>query len=83
MPQTKRHKPVIRNIRRNEETNQLEIKEVELAVPIWGWQYLQMRADALYDGDLNTAVNEVFSAGLMAYIEIGEVNMEPANSLPC
>jgi len=83
MPQTKRHNPVIRNIQRNEETNQLEIKEVELAVPKWGWQYLQMRADALYGGDLNTAINEVFSAGLMAYIEIGEVNMEPANTLPC
>ena len=83
MTQTKLNKPEIRVIPRNEKTNQLEIKEVELAVPIWGWQYLQMRADTLYNGDLNTAVNEVFSAGLMAYIEIGEVNMEPANTLPC
>jgi hypothetical protein len=83
MPQTKRHEPVIKSIKRNEKTNELEFREVELAVPIWGWQYLQMRADALYDGDLNTAVNEVFSAGLMAYIEIGEVNMKPANTLPC
>lgn len=75
--------PVIKSISRNERTNELEIREVEIACPKWGWQYLQMRADALYGGDLNTAVNEVFSAGLMAYIEIGEVNMEPANTLPC
>ena len=83
MTQTKQHNPVIKTISRNERTNELEIREVELAVPIWGWQYLQMRANALYEGDLNTAVNEVFSAGLMAYIEIGEINMNPANTLPC
>lgn len=76
-------KPDIRTISRNESTNKLEIKEVELAVPIWGWEYLQLRANSLYGGDLNVAINEVFSAGLMAYIEIGEINMEPANTLPC
>jgi hypothetical protein len=83
MGESKTHKPDFRVIPRNEETNKLEIKEVELAVPKWGWEYLQLRANALYDGDLNIAINEVFSAGLMAYIEIGEVNMEPANTMPC
>ena len=83
MTQTKRHEPVIKSIKRNEETNQLEIREVEIACPKWGWEYMQMRANALYEGDLNVAVNEILSAGLMAYIEIGEINMNPANTLPC
>jgi hypothetical protein len=83
MGESKAYKPDIRVIPRNEETNKLEIKEVELAVPIWGWEYLQLRANSLYGGDLNMAINEVFSAGLMAYVEIGEINMEPANKIPC
>jgi hypothetical protein len=83
MVQTKRNTPVFKVISRNEDTTKLEVKEVELAVPIWGWAYLQHRADALYEGDLNMAINEIFSAGMMAFVEIGEMNMEPANTLPC
>ena len=83
MTQRKPHEPVIMSFSRNEKTNKLEIREVEIASPEWGWQYLVARADALYGGDLNTAVNEVFSAGLMAFMDLSEVNMEPANTLPC
>jgi len=83
MVQSNRNNPVIMSFSRNEETNQLKIGSVELAVPIWGWQYLIARADALYGGDLNITINEVFSAGLMAFMDLSEVNMEPANTLPC
>jgi len=83
MVQSKRNNPVIMVFQQNEETNQLKIGSVELAVPIWGWQYLVARADALYGGDLNTTVNEIFAAGLTAFMELTEVDMEPANTLPC
>jgi len=83
MGKTSPQKPVIRSLERNEMTNQLEVREVELAVPKWGWEYLQERAAALHDGDLNSAINEVFSAGLQAYVDLSTINMEPANKLPC
>ena len=83
MGHTMANKPVIMSFQRNEETNQLKIVSVELAVPVWGWQYLSGRADALHGGDLNVAVNEVFAAGLMAFMELGEISMEPVNKLPC
>jgi hypothetical protein len=79
----KNSKPVLMNFLKNEETNKLTIKEVELMVPGWGWKYLQARADTLYGGDLNTVVNEVFSAGLMAFFDLSEIDMQPVNKIPC
>ena len=79
----RKNTPVIRFISRNEETNKLLLQSVELACPAWGWTYLQMRADSLYEGDLNMAVNEVFAAGITAFVDLSEVDFEPVNTLPC
>ena len=78
--------PVSSNIMALEQTvqsSELEIREVELAVPKWGWQFLQGRANSIHNGDLNVAVNEIFASGLTAYVQLSEVDMEPANKIPC
>lgn len=79
----KTHSPVYVSITRDEETRQLLTKVIELAVPHWGWEYLRQRADAIYEGDIETAINEVFNNGLNAFFELSEVDMTPINSNPC
>lgn len=75
--------PVIMSLKQDEESSQTETREVELAAPKWGWHYLQARANALYGGDLNLAVNEVFAKGLQAFVELSIIDPEPINKLPC
>jgi hypothetical protein len=67
----------------NPETSQIETREVKLGVPKWGWLFLQARANAVHGGDLDQAIKEVFNSGLVAFVEMSEIDMEPVNLLPC
>jgi hypothetical protein len=70
-------------LRQNEETNQLQPIEAKLNIPKWGIEFLQRRADLLNQGDLNAVLNEVFNAGLSAFIELSTIDDTPVNLLPC
>jgi hypothetical protein len=76
-------KEVLISLKRDEESSQIETQKVNLSAPRWGWHYLQERANALYGGDVNLAINEVFSKGLEAFVELSTYDPEPINKIPC
>lgn len=61
------------------ETNQLELKNVNLEIPKWGWEFLKARAESLHEGDLSKTINEVFFMGVQGFMQLAEV--QPSSNL--
>jgi hypothetical protein len=45
----------------NEETSQIEVRQMPIGCPVWLWKVLEERAKICHQGDLNETVNALFA----------------------